>query len=310
MRRSIHLAPVQNAAETVHEIIGRAFPPCGGELPGGERCPSVQRFAVRRLHIGLYCGLGSDAHKLAWLPNLPWAKSSDFVEPGPFAGWLPEGAFPPRRRVEKRKRRGGWDVSDAVRYEFEVRVRERNARCIACAATPFRGDRGSRDALTWLYDFERSGLYAEVADAIRKMMPKPTVAEPAWYERLPADLRIEVGYRLADSRLRLGHPFSLAFLRAAKHREGTRFATQVQRLGIDGLAMPLCDKCNREKGPLLFATADELLTRWAAYRFSGSVAAARSHPDFREFAYLAHLAYETDIAARLENAPRQRERRA
>jgi hypothetical protein len=301
---------VKNAAETIYEIVGREFAPCGGDRPGGERCPSVRRFAVRRLHIGLYCGQGADAHKLDWLPNLPWAKPSDFVEPGPFAGWLPEGAFPPRRLVEKRKRRGGWDVSDAVRHEFEVRVRERGACCVACAAPWFRGEPATRDALTWLSDFERFGLYAEVADAIRKMMPKPTVAEPAWYERLPADLRIEVGYRLDDSRLRLGHPLSLAFLRAAKHREGAGFTTQVQRLGIDGLAMPLCDKCNREKGALLFATADELLTRWAAYRFSGSIAAARSHPDFGEFAYLAHLAYETEIAARLERAPHQRERRA
>jgi hypothetical protein len=298
------------AAEAVYEIVGREFPPCGADRPSGERCPSVRRFAIRRLHIGLYCGLDPDAHKFPWLPNLPWAKPSDFVEPGPFAGWLPEGAFPLRRRMEKRKRRGGWDVSDGVLHEFEVRVRERGASCVTCTATWFRGERGSRDALTWLYDFERFGLYAEVADAIRKMMPKPTVAEPAWYERLPADLRIEVGYRLDDSRLRPGHPLSLAFLRAAKHREGTRFTTEVQRFGIDGLAMPLCDKCSREKGVLLFATADELLVRWAAYRFSGSVAVARSHPDFREFAYLAHLAYETEIAARLECAPRHRERMA
>jgi hypothetical protein len=301
---------VQNAAEDVYEIVGRTFPPCGAALAAGGACPSVQRFAVRRLHIGLYCGLGPGAHNLWWLPNLPWAKPSDFAEPGPFGGWIPEGAFPSRRWAGIRKRRGGWDVSERVRHEFDVRVRGRDTRCVSCAATWFRAERDSRDALMWLYEFERFGLYADVADAIRKMMPKPTVLKPAWYERLPIDVRIEVGYRLDDSQLRPGHPLSLSFLRAAKQREGPLFTTAVQRLGIDGLAMPLCDKCNREKGALLFATADELLVQWAAYRFSGSAAAARSHPDFAEFAYLARLAYETDLAASLDGSQRQRERRA
>jgi hypothetical protein len=301
---------VQNAAEEVYEIVGRGFAPCGAELATGRPCRSVQRFAIRRFHIGLYCGPGPDAHNVSWLPNLPWAKPSDFVEPGPFAGWLPEGAFPPRRREGKRKRRRGWDLTDNLRNEFEVRVRQRDAKCVKCQATWFRGERDSRDGLAWLHEFERFGLYADVADAIRKMMPKPTALDPAWFERLPTDLRIGVGYRFDDSRLRPGHPLSLAFLRAAKQRDGLRFSAEVQRLGVDGLAMPLCDKCNREKGAVLFEVPDDLLTQWAAYRFGGNRVAARSHPDYREFEYLVRLAYETDIAASLDAAPRQRERRA
>jgi hypothetical protein len=301
--------PVESKVEEGYEIFGRDFARCASALPGGGHCASARRFAVRRLHIGLYCGLGPGAHNLPWLPNLPWAKPSDFIEPGPFAGWLPEGAFPPRREG-KRRRRGGWGLSESVRNEFDVRVRQRDAKCSACEATWFRGERNSRDGLAWLYAFERFGLYAEVADAVRKMIPKPAPGEPAWYDRLPTDLRIEVAYRFDDSRLRLGHPLSLTFLRAAKQHEGVLFSAAVQRVGVDGLAMPLCGKCHREKGALLFPTASELLRHWAAYRFSGNSAAARLHPDYREFEYLVYLAYQTDIAASIGGVTAQRERRA
>jgi hypothetical protein len=297
-------------SEEIHEVVGREFGPCGGFLLDGGLCSSVRRFAIRRLHIGLYCGLGPQAHKLSWLPNLPWAKPADFVEPGPFAGWVPEGAFPSRRRERKHKRRGGWDFSENVRNEFEVRVRQRDAKCMACKATWFRGERKSTDALAWLRTSERSGLYVEVCDALMKMVPKPTALDPTWYERLPTDLRLEVKYRFDDSRLRAAHPLSLAFLRAVKLREGGDFSAAVQRFGVDGLALPLCDRCSREKGPLVFETRDELLARWAAYRFSGSVAAARSHPDYACFDYLARLAYQTDLVAALTTASHQRERRA
>jgi hypothetical protein len=299
---------MQTVAEEIHEIAGRTFEPCGAPLRGGGRCRSVRRFAIRRLHIGLYCGLGPDAHNVAWLPNLPWAKPSDFVEPGPFAGWVPAGAFPSRRR--ERKRGGAWELSENVQHEFEVRVRQRDATCSVCEATWFRGERNSREAVIWLREYERSGLYADVYDAIRKLMPKPAALDLTWCDQLPIDLRFEVNYRFDDSRLRPGHPLSIAFLRAAKLREGARFTAAVQRFAIDGLALPLCDRCNREKGARLFETGSALLARWTSFRFCGNAAAARSHPDYAHFDYLAWLAYETDIAAGLATAAHQRERRA
>jgi hypothetical protein len=300
---------VEYTAEEVHEILGRTFEPCGAYLRDGGRCPSVQRFAIRRFHIGLYCGLGPEAHNVSWLPNLPWAKPRDFVEPGPFAGWIPDGAFPVRR-ARKQKRRSGWELSENVRYEFEVRVHQRDAKCMLCEATWFRGEPNSREALVWLRTFDRSGLYDEVYDALRKMMPKPTALDPVWFDRLPTDLRVETKYRFEDSRLRPEPALSIAFLRAAKLGEGMRFTAEVQRFGVDGLTMPLCDKCNRAQRTLLFETRDDLLAQWAAYRFSGNIAAARLHPDFVHFDYLARLAYETGLAANLATAAGQRERRA
>ena len=299
---------MEAAAEEIHELAGREFQPCGALAGDAGRCRSVKRFAIRRLHIGLYCGLGPDAHNVAWLPNLPWAKPSDFVEPGPFAGWVPAGAFPSRRR--ERKRRGAWELSENVRHEFDVRVRQRDATCSVCEATWFRGERNSREAVIWLRECERSGLYADVYDALRKLMPKPAALDLTWCDQLPIDLRFEVNYRFDDSRLRPGHPLSIAFLRAAKLREGARFTAAVQRFAIDGLALPLCDRCNREKRARLFETSSALLARWTSFRFSGNAAAARSHPDYPYFDYLTWLAYETDIAAGLATASHQRERRA
>jgi hypothetical protein len=301
---------MERAAVEVYEIVSREFSPCGAVFPAGERCPSVRRFAVRGLHIGLYCGLGPQAHQIAWLPNLPWAKPSDFVEPGPFAGWIPGGAFAERPRERKRKRHGGWDLSENIRHEFDIRVRQRDAKCVKCEATWFRGERESPEALDWLRAHERSGLWVDVCDALRKMMPKPTALEPVWHHRLPVDIRFEVDCRFDDSRLRPDHALSIAFLRAAKLREGPRFTTEVQRFAVDGMALPLCGKCSRARGALLFATPNELLACWARYRFSGNVAAARSHPDFTHFDYLGRLAFQTDIAAGLSTASHQRERRA
>ncbi len=300
---------MEHSAEEIHEIVGRAFEPCGAYLPDGGRCPSVRRFAIRRFHIGLYCGPGAEAHNVSWLPNLPWAKPCDFVEPGPFAGWVPDGAFP-ARRARKQKRRGGWELSENVRHELEVRVRQRDAKCMLCEATWFRGERNSREALVWLRTFDRSGLYDEVYDALCKMMPKPTALDPSWFDRLPTDVRVETKYRFDDSRLRAEPALSVAFLRAAKVREGMRFRAEVQRFGVDGLTMPLCEKCNRTRTAVLFETRDDLLAQWAAYRFSGNIAAARLHPDFVYFDYLAWLAYETDLAATLTTTADQRERRA
>ncbi len=288
---------METEPQQVYEIVGLSFEPCGAPLAAGSRCASTRRFAVRRTHIGLYCGGGPQAHHVPWLPSVPWASPSDFVEPGPFAGWVPADAFPVRTRTRKAKRSAGWDCSESIGREFEVRVRQRDAKCLVCDTVWFRGERNSIEALRWLHACEQSGLYAEVADAIGKLMPKPTLLDPAWYDRLPIDLRLEVSYRFDDSCLRPEPALSIGLLRAAKVREGPRFSAAVQRFGVDGLALPACDKCRRAKGALLFETRSELLARWSAYRFAGSVAAASSHPDFDHFEYLAHLAYETDLAA-------------
>jgi cytochrome c5 len=292
----------------VHEIVGIPFEPCGAPIGAGAACPSTRRFAIRRLHIGLYCGSGPGAHNLPWYAGLPWAKPADFVESGPFAGWLPKGAFPARRR-RVTKRRGAWELTDSARNEFEIRIRRADAACSVCAATWYRGEPNSGAALDWLKTHERNGLFAEVVDAISKMMPKPTPRDPSWYERLPDDLRAEVTFRFDDSRLRAGWALSTAALRAAAQHEGRRFSAAVRRFAVDGLVLPSCQRCHRSSGVLLFESRAALLERWAAYRFSGSIAAARLHPDYAHFDYLAQLAYETEIFAAIPG-PHQRERRA
>jgi len=84
----------------------------------------------------------------------------------------------------------------------------------------------------------------------------------------------------------------------------------VQRFGVNALAMPVCDKCNSGRSARLFETRDDILKRWAAYRFQGDVAAARIQPEFPILSYLCKLAYETDLVAEVDAAMRQRPRRA
>jgi hypothetical protein len=147
-----------------------------------------------------------------------------------------------------------------------------------------------------------------VRDALNKLEPPPKPDD--WYNRLPTDLRLAVSHRFEDSELQPDHVFSLAFLRAAKSAEGSKFTDTIQRFAVDALTVPLCVICNRGRGARLYETESELLQRWADYRFGGDVAAARIHPEFRMFEYLARLAYETNLVADVDAATRQRRRRA
>lgn len=169
-----------------------------------------------------------------------------------------------------------------------------------CSNTWFRGDLDSRTAIVWLKDAERRSLYPEVLDAIKKMVPKPTAEDPTWYSRLPTDLRQMVGRRFKNSRLYPDHPFSIAFLRAAKRRDPGKFSDAVQRFGVDTLAMPLCEECNSGRGARIFESREDLLQRWADYQFQGNVVAAKAHPEYRLFTYLADLAYETDLGLEVD----------
>ena len=293
-----------------HQILGIDFPECGARLETETICTSTTRFAVRAPHIGLYCGNVSKPHRHDWLPQLPWANAADFVEPGPFAGWLPADTFPGKRRPAKRPRRGGWDLSAARRWQFFSEIKRPDATCVRCGVRPFRGVPNGVEALRWLRPAGRGGLFGEVVDAINKMMPKPAPGASDWYDRLPADLRYAVRCRMQDAELEPEHAFSIAFLRAAKQREGARFTTAVQNFAVNSLALPLCRMCRRERRARLFESRDELFGRWAEYRFDGNAAAAASHPEYEHVVYLARLAYETDLVERVEDAARQRKRRA
>ena len=292
-----------------HEITAVSFEPCGRWIGPGSTCESTRRFAIRKTHIGLYCGDGEDAHNHPWMKRLPWANREDFQKGGLFEGWVPENAFPDRRRAPKKQRRGGWDISAQRRAQLEIEIARPTAKCMLCRNTWFRGERNSREALLWLREAERRRLYPEVIDAINKMMPKPTRERPNWYDRLPDDLKPEVRWRFDDSRLYPDHPFSIAFLRAAKKRRGAKFTEALQRFSVDTLAMPLCEACNLGRGARLFERPEDLLQRWADHQFQGSVAAARIHPEYRFFAYLAHLAYETDLVAEVDAQMRRRQHR-
>jgi hypothetical protein len=293
-------------AEEKHEITAVEFGPCGGYIHPGRICTSTSRFAVRKLHIGLYCGFEPSPHKHDWLPRTPWASRDDFIKTGPFAGWVPEDAFPNRRRAPKKTRRGGWDLSESRRFQFIAEIKRQDAACLHCSTKPFFSDRNTREALVWLQRADRFGLFRDVSDAIGKMKPKPTPENPDWYDRLPEDLRFEVKCRFEDSELQPDHPFSIAFLRLAKKRVGEKFTEAVQRFAVDTLAMPLCRKCNRGRGARLYETENELLQRWADYRFGGNVAAAKLHPEHAYFQFLARLAYDTDLVAQVDVSSRQR----
>lgn len=295
--------------EERHEITAVQFGPCGAFISHGRTCTSTRRFAIRALHIGLYCGNSETPHSHEWRPRMLWAKREDFID-GPFAGWVPADAFPDRHRTPKKVRRGGWDLSEPRRFQFVMEAARTDAACLHCRTKPFRGNRNSREALVWLRDVDRLGLYAEVADAIRKMNPLPAADDPTWYDRLPSDLHNEVRWRFDDAALEADHPFSIAFLQLARKQAGANFTEAVQRFAVDTLAMPLCKKCNRGRGARLFESESELLQRWADYRFGGNLAAAKQHPEHKHFELLARLAYDTDLVAQVESRPRQRRRKA
>jgi hypothetical protein len=296
--------------EERHEITAVGFEPCGEYIAPGLYCTSTRRFAVATLHIGLYCGNSETPHRHDWQPRQPWARRDQFVGDGPYAGWVPDDAFGNRRRPPKKSRRGGWDLSEPRLFQFVLEIARPGAVCLHCNTKPFRGNRNTREALIWLRDADRFGLFVEVNDAINKMIPKPTPDDPTWYDRLPMDLHNEVKWRFDDSTLQPDHPFSVAFLRLAKKHVGSKFTDALQRFAIDTLAIPLCMKCNRGRSARLFESEDELLQRWADFKFGGNIAAARQHPEHRYFELLARLAYDTDLVEQVDAETRQRRRRA
>jgi hypothetical protein len=294
--------------EEKHEIVGPEFEPCAKYVFSGRVCGSKRRFAVRNIHLGLYCENG---HSLPWPMGKPWASPDELRDLGFFEEWgLPPDAFPSRSRTPQRKRRGGWDLSESRRAQFLVEINRSDARCLLCGNTAFKGERDSIEAILWLQRAERLGLYAEVVDAINRMMPKPTKELPNWYSRLPDDLKFEVLHRFDDSRLLPDHPFPIVFLQAAQKREPNIVTEEVKRFGVDAMAMPACELCNRGRGARISESRADLLQRWADYRFQGVVAAVRAHPEFAYFEVLADLAYNTDIMAEVQAAMRQRPRSA
>lgn len=295
--------------EIKREIVAVAFDPCGKELYPRGTCQSTRRFAVRKQHLGLYCG-GPEVHQKLWPTGKLWESVELLREGGLLEHWGLQGAFPDRGRPAKTRRRGGWDLSNKRRAQIEIEIGRTGTKCLVCRNTWFRGERDSREALIWLRNADRRGLYKDAVDGIATMVPKPTAERPDWFSRLPDDPRLEIGWRFDDSRLRPDHLFNIEFLRAAKKCEGRKFTDEVQRFGVDAMAMPVCDKCNSGRGARLFETPDDVLQRWADYTFGGDVAAARIHPEFPIFSYLMHLAYETNLVVEVEAAMRQRKRRA
>jgi hypothetical protein len=297
--------------EEKHEINAVTFGPCGKYVYPSGVCRSTRRFAIRRQHLGLYCGDNENAHSLPWPTGKQWSAPEELREIGLYETWeLPDEAFADRGRAPKSRRRGGWDISGPRRAQLNVEINRHDARCMICRNTWFRGERDSRAAFEWLRDAERRGLYLEAVDAIKRMVPKPTPEQPNWYTRLPDDPKLEIMHRFDDSQLRPDHPFSIAFLRAAQKRDPKKFTEGVKRFGVDALAMPVCDACNWGRGARLFESREDILQRWAVYRFQGSVAAAKTHPEHVYFEFLADLAYNTDLVAEVDAATRQRRRKA
>jgi hypothetical protein len=289
-----------------HEIVGFEFEPCGKWIGPGRACMSTRRFAVRRQHIGLYCG-AAEPHQHEWpLRGGYWASREDFDEDELLAGWVPPGAFADRTAMARKKRAKSWQISPSRRAVLQVELSRADTECMLCENRWYRGERDSVDALRWLKKAELRGLYREVEDAVSRMVPKPTRQRPNWYSRLPDDLRYEVGRRFDLSRLHPDHPFWVEFLRAAKKRVGKRFTRALQRYAVDSLAMPLCERCSLGRGARLFERPEDVLQRWAKYRFRGDVDRAKADAEHLLFEYLVHLAYETDIAETLGPPKRQR----
>jgi hypothetical protein len=297
----------------VHEITAVQFAACGNWTENGP-CPDTRRFAIRRQHLGLFCGAEFE-HAHEWPTGKLWQNAQELKELGIFEDFgIPGDAFGVRTRSSLKKRIGGWDLSPNRRTQVLIEIARSETKCMLCDNTWFRGDRNSRESLKWLLRAEPRRLYPEVVDAVNKMMPKPTPTEPNWFDRLTEDLKAEVRWRFDDSRLVPDHPFSIKFLRAAKLREGRRFTEAVKRFGVDTLAMPLCDACNHGRGARLFENRDDLLKRWAIYQFADrtkkpddaavktAAVSAKNHPEYKYFVYLADLAYESDLAEKVDAA--------
>jgi hypothetical protein len=287
-----------------HEITAVTFEPCGKWLTSSSSCSSTRRFAIRNQNLGLYCG-AEQQHYHPWPDGRPWAVTADFSVGGAFEGWVPEGAFPPRGQKARPKREGEWRISPARRAQLEIEMKRPGAKCMVCDKEPFPGDINSVPALLWLRTADRH-IAADVDDAIRRMMPKPRKSNPNWYDRLQDDLRYEVGRRFFMSRLVPDHPFSVAFLKAAKRREERGFTRALQSFGVNSMAMPVCELCNFGRGARLFEAPEDMERRWAEYRFRGNAALMRADAEYPLFARLMSLAYETDLAFEVDAQLAQR----
>jgi hypothetical protein len=215
------------------------------------------------------------------------------------------GRFFAARSEGTPKREGEWRISPARRVQLAIEFKRIGAKCMVCGNEPFPAERNSVAALEWLTKADRA-ICVDVADAIRKMVPKPRKSNPNWYEQLPEDLRYEVGRRFATSLLIPDHLFSIAFLQAAKRREGKAFTRALQAFGVNALAMPVCELCNSGRGCRLFEEPSDMLGRWADYRFGGNIALARADAEYPLFARLMYLAFETDIAIEVDTKLAQR----